>query len=70
MEKIKVILEHADGKRETLNVSHSLAICLTQRFVEQGWPWITPIINGKRILSQDGNCANAFLTFEKERIVI
>jgi hypothetical protein len=69
MKKIKVTFEHASGKQETLNMSYPLANCLIDRLVQDGWPWVTPIVDGQRIKGPT-ECSNAFVTSEGQRIVI
>ena len=70
MNKIKICFEHADGKPETISMTPALALATLERVLEPGWPWITPVIEGKRIKERDRNCVNAFLTWEGERIVL
>ncbi len=70
MVRVKVVFEHVDGETETHSMSPALAIATIERILEPGWPHLTAIIGGKRIKERDGNCSNAFLTSEHERIVV
>ena len=70
MQRIKIQFEHADGKVETFKMSVPVALVLIQRAIQPGWPFLTPIYEGKRLKGQWQSTENAFLSMNDEQVVI
>jgi hypothetical protein len=68
--KYDIEFEHVDEKKEKVRMSSPLALAVLERVLKPGWPFLTPIIDGKRLKCKDGNCVNAFITEDGERIVL
>lgn len=60
MRKMALEIEHANGKVEKLRVSRPIALMITQRIVEAGWPFCGIKVNGSQLVSRDPQMSNVF----------
>lgn len=67
--KVKLCLEHYDGQRETFEVSKLAAQMIIRRLLEDGWPYMIPIIEGTRIHHQ-GHASNVFVGTNGKEIIL
>ena len=67
--KHKIVIEHADGRKEKIILSTPLALTLAHRLLQRGYPWCSIWIDGYE-LGKETECSNTFITTTLERVII
>ncbi len=60
MRKMALEIEHANGKIEKIKVSRPIALMITKRIMEHGWPFCGIKVNGSQLISRDPQMSNVF----------
>ena len=67
--KHKIIIEHADGRKEKTTFSTPIALVLAHRLLQSGYPWCSIYVDGHE-LGKETDCSNVFITTDNQRVII
>jgi hypothetical protein len=74
VKKVRIVIQHVNGGTERVKLSPAVAIVLTKRLCEPGYPYCVPFVevNGtlKQIVRQRPNCLNVFQATDGSDVIL